>query len=593
MAKWLVRNKKGDTKLMSKTLNISETLSQILINRDIRTKGSARKFLNPHMEYFHNSYDMKDMEKSINVLKYSLAKNEKIAIYGDYDVDGIMSTTILYKGLKSIHDNIIYYIPDRKEEGYGLNIEAIKKLKEEKVDLLITCDNGIASLEEIKYAKALGIKSIVIDHHESVYIKDSQNENVEILPEAEAIINPKQKNCNYKFKKMCAAGLCYKFICAYYEHEKIQLMTEDELLIFAAIATFCDIVDLQDENRIITTFGLKLMNFQVQNIGLKALLTEKNYEDKNIDEYAIGFVIGPCINATGRLRHAHMAVELFLTQDKENAAMLAKEISHLNDERKSMTKKSIDEIMENIGDHSGEHQNVVVVYNKNIHESIAGIVAGRIKDKLYRPAIVITQGEHMPKGSARSIENYNIFEELSKCRHLFDKFGGHEMAAGLSLLEDNIEKLRLELNKNFDLKPEQLQKTIVLEKAMRLEDITYDLAEELNILKPFGKDNEEPLFGTKMVKVENLRIIEEKDTIIFNFAVGNTYRKIKGICFGEVDTLKKIISDNFSPDDKEKILGGNLNSIILILDIVYSIDINLYNGDVSVQLKIKDFRISN
>lgn len=598
MARWLIRNKKGDTKLMSKTLNISETLSQVLINRDIRTKGTARKFLNPSVEYFHDSREMKDMCKAINILKDSIARGKKIAIYGDYDVDGIMSTTILYKGLKAIHDNIMYYIPDRKEEGYGLNIQAIKKLKEENVDLLITCDNGIAALEEIKYANSVGIQSIIIDHHESVYTKNSQNESIEVLPQAEAIVNPKQKFCDYKFKKMCAGGLCYKFICTYYEHEKKQLLIKDELLIFASIATFCDIVDLQDENRIIAACGLKLINSKVQNIGLKALLDKRECKEGNIDEYTIGFVIGPCINAAGRLKHAQIAVELFLTQDKEKADMIAAEISHLNDERKLMTKKAIDEVMKDIDlssidSSNNENQNVIVVYNKDIHESIAGIVAGKIKDKLYRPTILITQGEHMPKGSARSIENYNIFEELSKCRHLFDKFGGHEMAAGLSLLEENIEKLRVEINKNFSLKQEELQEVITIEKAMYLEDITYELANELNILKPFGKDNKEPLFGTKMVKVESLRVLEDKDTLIFTFSVGNTYRKIKGICFGEIDTFREMINSNFSAYDGEKILNGILSSINLNLDIVYSIDINIYNGDVSVQLRVKDFRISN
>lgn len=592
MAKWLLRNKKGNTKLMAQIFNISETLAQILINRDINTKKIVSKFLNPSIGYLNSAYKMKDMDKSIDLLKLCINKGEKIAIYGDYDVDGIMSTTILYKGLKGVGANVIYYIPDRKEEGYGLNCKAIDKLKEKNINLIIACDNGIAALEEIKYARSLGIKTIVIDHHEPVLLKNDEGEEIEALPEAHSIVNPKQKTCVYPFKSMCAAGVCYRFICTYYEHSNIELLSKNEFLIFATIATFCDIVALEDENRIIVTEGLKLINQNIENIGLKALIYEKNYKEGYIDEYAIGYIIGPCINATGRLKHAYLALELFLMEDKEHAMRLSKEISTLNEQRKQMTKEAIEYTMEEIAASDFKNDNVIVVYNKNIHESIAGIVAGRVKDKLYKPTIVLTQGDDMVKGSARSIEMYNIFNALSDCRHLFAKFGGHEMAAGLSLLEENIEKLRVNLNENFNLNEQDLQEFIKIEKELSLEDITYTLAQELNILKPFGKNNKEPIFGTKYAKVEELRILEEKNTIIFTFGINGTYRKIKGICFGEVDNFKELVKNNFESYHGEKVLNGILRTVELYLDIVYFIDINNYNGNTSVQIKIKDFRIS-
>jgi len=599
MAKWLVRNKKGDIERMSSTLDISQTLSQVLINRGIYTKDSVNKFLNPSMDHLHNSDEMKDMTKGIKLLKSSISKKEKIAIYGDYDVDGIMSTAILYKGIKSIYGDVIYYIPNRKKEGYGLNMEAVKKLKQDKVDLIITCDNGIAALEEIKYAKSLGMKVIIIDHHEAPYITYNDDERVETLPEADAIIDPKQKFCNYKFKHLCAAALCYKFINAYFDYERDRLLIKNELLIFAAIATFCDIVDLQDENRVIASQGLKLMNARIENVGLRELFREKDCKKGLVDEFIIGYTIGPCINATGRLKHADLAMELFLTQDIEEAAELARKISQLNERRKLMTKEAVDGIIDSVAvSETAQQESVLVIYDRNIHESIAGIVAGRLKDKLRRPIIVITQGENMSKGSARSVDGYNIFEELNKCKHLLERFGGHEMAAGFSMLDENVEKLKEELNRNSNFVQKEFEETIILEKAMLLQDVTYLLAKEMNKLKPFGKSNKEPFFGSKMVRVESLRTIEAKDTVIFNFLVGNTSSKIKGICFGELDKLKNMINKHFNEQDSkkilygEKLLAGNASNTILNMDIVYSANINTYNSEVSVQLRIKDFRIS-
>ena len=586
--KWIMDNKEADISLMSSTLGISPVLSQVLVNRSIRTKNTAIKFLNPKLDYFHNIHELKDLEKATEILKSSLKAKEKIAIFGDYDVDGVMSTVILYKTLAFFGANLTYYIPDREKEGYALNKTAIEKLKNDNVDLIIACDNGIAAIEEIEHAKNLGMRVIVIDHHEAVINKDLGGEYTEVLPDADAIINPKQKECGYKFKLMCAAGVCYRFAQAFFEHMKEDDEAEllNELLIFASIATFCDVVELQEDNRIIANYGLQQLNGQVSNIGLLALMEEKNLKPTKIDEFSIGFVIGPCINAAGRLKTAALAVQLFLTEDIEEAKSIAKELSQLNEERKLMTKAATEDILEEIAATSG---NVLVLYSEKIHESIAGIVAGRIKDKLNKPTIVLTKGDNMAKGSARSIVGYNIFYELSKCKELFDRFGGHEMAAGLSLPAENIDELRNKINKNFAMEKEQMQKVITIEKELELKNINYALAKELTILQPFGKGNDQPVFLSRRVRVKELRLIEEKNTIIFGFEV-EEYRNIKGISFGLIDQFKEIIYTNFDSYDAEKITKGVLRNVELFLDIVYYIDINDYNGDISIQLKIVDMK---
>ncbi|MDE6357472.1 MAG: DHH family phosphoesterase, partial [Eubacteriales bacterium] len=364
-------------------------------------------------------------------------------VYGDYDVDGVTSTVILYKGLKKIGADVIHYIPDREEEGYGLNKEAIDEIRNIGVSLILTCDNGIASIDEIKYIKEMKMDIIVLDHHEPRYIELENGEKEDIIPIADAIVNPKQKSCTYPFKALCAGGISYKFIKGFYEYIEVD-ENFDEYLTFASIATICDIVDLLDENRIIAKKGLEILNNNKKiNKGLYEIIKLNNLEEKQIDEGDYGFKIGPCINASGRLESALKAVELFTEEDDKKIKILAEELIQLNNERKELTSKAVEEILISVENSDYKNDKVLVIYNPELHESIAGIVAGRIKEKYYKPTFVITKSKDGAKGSGRSIPTYNMFEEMLKCQEFFTKFGGHKMAAGLSLKEENIDNFRI------------------------------------------------------------------------------------------------------------------------------------------------------
>lgn len=591
MAKWLLKNKRADFKKMSETLHISEIIARILVNREINTKAKCKSFLNPDISELGNILKMKGVKEAFEILESARQGNGgKIVIYGDYDVDGVMSTVILLKGLKALgFTTVDYYIPHRMTEGYGLNVDAIKNIKENyDADILIACDNGISATKELDFAKEVGLKTIIIDHHEPTIVEDK-----EVILSANAVIDPKQHDCEYPFKLMCAGGLSYRFICGLHEflEKNISQKLHNELLIFAGIATVCDIVDLQAENRIIVRYAVNLLNnsgHENLNLGLKTLLKLKSYHNRHIGEFAIGYMIGPCINASGRLEHAKLAVELFLTEDEGIAHSCAELMSSLNDERKEITRAAFERLTEKVDQEALEK--VIVIYDKEIHESIAGIVAGRLKEKFYRPTIVISKGEDFAKGSARSIEGYNIFEEFSKNRELFVRFGGHPMAAGLSIEEKSIDVLRKRLNETCTLEGDDFLETIKIDSALNLEDVTFSLVSNLEILRPYGKGNREPIFGSKNLQVSDIKIIAEKDTVIFTFEADN-YRKIKGICFGKLDKFKKMVNNNFDEYDAQKILGGVLRNINFNIDIVYFLEINDYNNSVSVQMNIKDFRM--
>ena len=571
---------------MANALGISQIFAQILVNRDINTKRRYREFVKPDFDVMENMENMKGVKEAFEIVRESVLNGEKIVVYGDYDADGVMSTSILVKGLSAIGAKVSYYIPLRQEEGYGLNMGAVDKIIESGCGLLMLCDNGIAALDEIAKAKEHGLKVVVIDHHEPPL-----GEEGELIPCADAVIDPKQGDCPYEFKHMCAAGLCYRFIKAFYANYNMEFALDKELLILAAIATFCDIVDLTGDNRAITYYGLEALNEpDMPNLGLKALIDERNYKGKYIDEFTIGFVIGPCINASGRLESASISVELILSADEEKCREYAKLLNELNEERKALTSGAAEIILEQLKKEESPER-IIVVYNDEMHESIAGIVAGRIKDKLHRPAIVITKGEGVAKGSGRSIAPYNMFEALSGCKDLFTRFGGHAMAAGFSLPEGNIDILRRRLNDSCILTQSDLTEIINVDAIIRMDAVTFNLYDELRNIRPFGKANREPVLGSLGVEVAGLRLIDDKSTIIFTFR-SEGGRNIKGVAFGKNDSFKEIISDEFDNYDSDKIFAGNLTNIKLKLDIVYYLSINEYNNDVSLQLSIKDFRIS-
>ena len=590
MAKWRIRNPKANIPKMVEEFGISEIFATVLANRDILTARKLNTYLYTDNMFFYNALDMKDMEKSFIKIIEAISKNELICIYGDYDVDGVTSTVILYKALKHIGANVIYYIPDREEEGYGLNISAINEVIKKGVDIIFTCDNGIASIEEVKYIKENNIDIIILDHHEPRFLEEDNNK-IEILPNADAIINPKQLNCEYKFKALSAGGISYKFVQGLYNYMEIEENLE-EYLVFASISTVCDIVDLLDENRLIVKMGLDIFNNNKQiNKGLFEILKVNNIDEKVINETDYGFIIGPCINASGRLESALKAVELFTEDNEENIKKLAVELLNLNIERKELTYKAVEDIFCMIESSNIKNDKVLVVYNDKIHESIAGIVAGRIKEAYYKPTFVITKSKDGAKGSGRSIPSYNMFEELLKCSDLLQKFGGHKMAAGLSLTYENVDIFRNIINQNCMLSSEDLQETITIDKALKFSGITLDLAKELYKMKPIGKENKGAIFATKNVEIKNIRFVGKENNII-QLTLYDGISNIRAISFDGYNKFLDILKQSICDDEIEKLILGIKKVIDLKLDVVYSIEVNIFNDIENVQLILKDFRLS-
>ncbi len=590
MAKWTIRNPKANIPRMVEEFGISEIFATVLANRDILTRRKLNTYLYTDDMFFYNALDMKGMEKAFIKVIDAISKNELICIYGDYDVDGVTSTVILYKALKKIGANVIYYIPDREEEGYGLNISAIDDVIKKGVDIIFTCDNGIASIQEVDYIKENDISIIILDHHEPRFFEDDNNK-IEILPNADIIINPKQTECEYKFKALSAGGISYKFVQGLYEYMEIE---EDlkEYLVFASISTVCDIVDLLDENRLIVKMGLDIFNNNKQiNKGLFEILKVNNIDEKLINETDYGFIIGPCINASGRLESALKAVELFIADNDEDIKRLALELINLNTERKELTLKAVEDIFYMVENSNIKNDKVLVIYNDKIHESIAGIVAGRIKETYYKPTFVITKSKDGAKGSGRSIPCYNMFEELLKCSHLLQKFGGHKMAAGLSLTEENVDKFRKTINENTTLSDEDLQENIIIDKALKFSEITLDLAKELYKMKPIGKENKGAIFATKNVEIKNIRFVGKKNNII-QLTLNDNTSNVRAISFDGYNKFFDILKKNMSDDDIEKIVLGIKKYVDLKLDVVYSIEVNIFNDTENVQLILKDFRLS-
>ena len=581
MKKWVLIEEKADIPLMSATLGISETLAQALVNRHVRTKNTAIKFLNPKRTYMYDPFLMKDMAKAVDIVYQAANERKRIVIYGDYDVDGVMSAVILYKTLRQVGADVSFYIPNRETEGYGLNMAAVKLLHERGTALMITCDNGVAAVAEIARAKTLGMQVVVIDHHETGGT----------LPAAEAMVNPKRSDCTYPFEALCAAGLCYKFAAAFHAAAGLDFGYDEEFLVLAMLATICDIVDLQDENRIIVKEGLAVLNqTPALNLGLHALIEAKGYGGKEITAFTVGFVLGPCINATGRLEKATNAAMMLVTEDEEMARLLAARLVELNEIRRNMTEQCFLAILERLEASGHQQDKVLVIYDEETHESIAGIVAGRLKERLYKPAVVLTPAAGgWVKGSARSIEGYNIFEAMHDCRHLFERFGGHAMAAGLTLHADHVSEFRRYLNTHCTLTDEDYVEIIKIDKVLPLQAATFELAQELAHLSPFGKANKEPLFKTTNVKIEHLRVIENKNTIIFTFRADGSHYRIKGICFGLVDVFKAQLTALYDEKTCEKVLSGVLRDTNFVLDMVYALDINTYNESTMVQLKLRDF----
>ncbi|NFO11788.1 single-stranded-DNA-specific exonuclease RecJ [Clostridium botulinum] len=585
--RWFVKNIKADYKNISKKYGISELITRLMINRNIVEDDMIKNYINPNYSNFHDPYEMKDIEKAAKILKEKIELKEKIRIIGDYDVDGVISVYILYTALKKCGANVDYEIPDRIKDGYGINKKIILEAKNDEVDTLLTCDNGISAIEQIKYAKELGMTVIVTDHHDIPFVEDEKGDRIFISSEADSIINPKQIECGYKFDKICGAGVAFKLIEVLYEKMKISKEELYRLIEFVAIATVCDVVDLIDENRIFVKNGLKMIN-NTTNLGLKYLMKETKMDGKEISTYHLGFVIGPCINASGRLDSAKKGLKLLLSQDEEEALNLAKELVELNDERKSMTSEGVEKAIEIIEGSTMKDDKVFVIYIPQVHESLAGIIAGRIREKYNVPTIILTKAEEGVKGSGRSIEEYNMFEELLTCKDLLNKFGGHPMAAGLSLNENNIDLLREGLNRNTKLTEKELIPKITIDLPLVLENINYDMINDLELLEPFGKGNSKPLFGAKNVNAVKAMVLGQNKNVLKIKLKTTSGRVIDSIYFGDIEEFEQYITKKYNYEELQKLYGGEFNSVNL--DLVFYPSINEYNGNISIQIVIQNYR---
>ena len=588
MERWTVRNVKCDLNNLIKGLGINDTLARLLVNRGIYTVKDAQRFLNPKTEYFYKSDTMKDLCKAVKLLKENIDRDKKILIVGDYDVDGVISTYVLYKCLRKLNANVSYHIPDRIKEGYGINESIIKNAKIDKVDLIITCDNGISAIEQIKLAKELGISVIVTDHHDVPFKEDEEGNREFIIPSADCVVNPKQLDCKYPFKGLCGAGVVYKLMEALFEVYNIDKAEVIDLLQYVAIATVCDVVDLVDENRIIVKKGLELLT-NTNNMGLNALLEKTGVKDKKITVYTLGFVLGPSINASGRLEQAFWALELLLSDNLNKAKELAEKLNELNKERQELTKEGVEKAISIIKENNMQDDKVIVVYLDDIHESIAGIIAGRIREKHNLPTIILTKAHDGAKGSGRSIEEYNMFEELLKSKDLLGKFGGHPMAAGMSIPIENIDAFRQRLNSVHTLTDEDVLVKVQIDMGLPLNKINYGLINEISLLEPYGKANPKPTFGMKKLKLLGAKILGKNGNVLkLRLSDGNLV--IEGIYFGDVEGFEEIIKYEFDEHEYSKVLSGEPNHVYL--DLICFPEINEFMGNKKVQLVISNYRVS-
>lgn len=567
-SEWRLYAKKADFKAIQEQYGIDQVIARVMRNRDVVTNEEIDMYLNGSVEDMYDAYYMKDASLATDILIDKIKENKKICVIGDYDADGICSTTILTKGLKIAGADVSYMVPHRITDGYGINYEMIDKAAEMGVDTIITCDNGIAAIEEIAYAKEKGLTVIVTDHHE-VPFQVVDDKKIYQYSNADAIVNPHQQKCTYPYENLCGAGVAFKVMKLLFEKLNINLIKLEEFAELAAIATVGDLVELKSENRILVKYGLNNMAY-TKNTGLRALIEACDLDIYNLTSYQLGFVICPCLNASGRLETANMAIELMLCESESEAMAKAKELRDLNEERKQMTQQEKETAIEYVENSELLKDNVLVVYLPDCHESIAGLIAGEIKERYYKPTIVITNSEKGAKGSARSIEGYNMFEELSRCKNLFTSFGGHPMAAGLSLAVENIGVLRRQLNDNQTLTSKDLTPRRWIDVAMPVDYVTFDIVKQLRLLEPFGMGNEKPVFADKNLKVRTASIIGKNKNVL-KLQLESVYGKI-------VEAIQ------FRIDTDEIPVCGQMVSML------YYPDINEYNGRRTLQFIIQELR---
>lgn len=559
MEKWFVAMKKADFNGIAEKYQISPIIARLMRNRDVIGDEAIDFYLNGTVEDLYDGLLMKDMDRAVDILKEKIEEGKKIRVIGDYDIDGVNATYILQQGLAGLGADVDTDIPDRIKDGYGLNQMLIDRALEDDVDTIITCDNGIAAMSEIAYGKENGMTIVVTDHHEVPYLEENGKKKY-LLPPADAVVDPHRADCEYPFKGLCGAAVAYKLVEVLYrvsgksEQEVDHL--QESLMENVAIATIGDVMDLVGENRVFVKKGLELLK-TTKNEGLHALMQCTGVDTANLNTYHIGFVIGPCINAGGRLDTAKRALKLLNASNRREAVTLAADLKELNDSRKEMTEEGVEEAVRQIESSSWKDDQVLVVYLPECHESIAGIIAGRIKERYYRPTFVLTKGETGVKGSGRSIEAYDMFAEMSRCRELFTKFGGHKLAAGLSLEEENVEVFRKRINELADLTEEDLQMKVSIDMRLPFPYINEELIHELKILEPFGKGNGKPLFAESKLRVIQPRIFGKNRNVLKCRLEDQQGNQMEAVYFGEVEEClrqmekKQIMSFTYYPSINE------------------------------------------
>lgn len=587
MERWVVTNKKADFYGIGAKYGIDPVTARLIRNRDVIEDEEIRKYLYGGTEDLYSPHLMKDLDKAADILVKKIRNQKRIRIISDYDVDGVVSNYILYKGLSGCGAIVDYRIPDRITDGYGINERLIDQAWQDGIDTILTCDNGIAAYDQIRYGKELGMTVIVTDHHD-VPFEEIEGQKQYRIPPADAVVNPKQADCEYPFPLLCGAVVALKLITVVYERFHKPRDSWQEFLEFAAIATVCDVVSLTDENRILVRAGLQKMSV-TEHTGLQALISVTGLEGKKISSYHLGFIIGPCINASGRLKSAKMALEVLLCDERDKAFRLAQELKELNEERKDMTLEGLNHAIEMVEKGGYEKDKVLVLYLPGCHESLAGIIAGRVREKYHKPVFVLTDGEEgFLKGSGRSIEAYSMFEEMSRVKELMTKFGGHPMAAGLTLPKENLSCFHDRLNELSTLTKEDFYEKVTIDVPMPIHYISERLVEEFHLLEPFGSGNPKPLFAQKNLNLLGARILGARRNVLkLRISDENGY-EMDAIFFGNIDDFNQYLSSHFGKNEVECMYQGRKNSIRM--SFTYYPDVNEFRGVKTLQLVIQNYQ---
>lgn len=585
MEKWFVINKGADFAGIAKRFGISPVTARLIRNREVMGDEAIARYLKGGIGELYDPHLLLDSDRLTDILVQKISEQKKIRVIGDYDIDGVMSTYILYKGITRCGGSVDFQIPDRMKDGYGINDHLIEQADEAGIDTIITCDNGIAAIGEIAHAKSLGMTVLVTDHHEIPYTEERGERHYK-RSEADAIVNPKQMECTYPYKNLCGAAVAWKVIQILYEKCDIAVEESYDFLENVAFATVGDVMDLTDENRILVREGLKRIH-TTMNPGMRALILQNKLEPEQISSYHFGFVLGPCINASGRLETAKIALNLFLQEDVKKASEIAAELVDLNAQRKDMTAEGVELAMQQV-EEGNTGEKVLVVYLPDVHESLAGIIAGRIREACHKPTFVLTKSEDGVKGSGRSIEAYSMYEELCKCQELFTKFGGHPMAAGLSLPEANVEIFREKINACCGVTEEDFIPKIKIDIPMPVDYPDIPLVNELLLLEPFGKANVKPQFADKNLGIDRAVVVGKNQNVLKLTLKTERGKSISAVYFGDVEEFREYYGRKYGENEVQQAFLGRTNGIRM--SVVYYPEINRYQGNESIQIVIKNYQ---